>query len=204
MRAYPLQWPQGWPRTETDDLADSKDRFKRNGSGYGRSSYWTLGDATQELLRQIEMLGGFEPIISSNYTLRNDGLPRASQRPPEDRGIAVYFDLGGKPMAMACDLHIRSEENMRSLALSIDALRTLGRHGGGHMMNQAFTGFTALPAPGASKHWTEVLGLHSGARAVDINNAFRAKAIEAHPDRGGSDAKMAELNKARDDALAGA
>jgi curved DNA-binding protein CbpA len=63
------------------------------------------------------------------------------------------------------------------------------------MVEQAFAGFTALPAP---KNPNEVLGVRSGASRAEIEAAYREKAKRAHPDAGGSEAAMAELNSARD------
>jgi hypothetical protein len=90
---------------------------------------------------------------------------------------------------------------MRSLVLAIEAIRSIERHGGSTMMERAFSGFTALPAP---KSCWEILGLSPGATAQAIEAQFRAKAKTTHPDLGGSDAAMAELIAARNDALKGA
>lgn len=189
--AYPLQWPTGWPRTPLGRREDSRYRFARGVSPHRR--VWTLWDATQSLLEEIRRLGGTQPVVSTNYALRLDGLPKSGQRTPEDTGVAVYFTLKGAQKAMACDLHTRVEENMRSLTLSIEALRALGRHGGGHMLNTAFTGFTALPPPG--RHWTTTLGLNPDATYDAIQAAWKSKV------RNASDAERAELNVARDNAI---
>jgi hypothetical protein len=47
-----------------------------------------------------------------------------------------------------------------------------------------------------------VLGLGAKATAAEVNAAYRARAFELHPDRGGSHARMVALNNARDAALA--
>jgi DnaJ-class molecular chaperone len=77
-------------------------------------------------------------------------------------------------------------------------MRQLERHGGGALMDRAFTGFVALPRP---KSCWEILGVMQGASRDEINHAYRGRAKEAHPDNGGSNNAMAELNKARDEAL---
>lgn len=205
-QAYPLQWPEGWPRTRDCDKQDSKYRFKKS-RGYGNgSSFWTFAEARDALVTELERLGARNAVLSSNYELRLDGLPRGGARTPFDTGIAIYFVLKGKQMVMACDMHLRAEENMRSLALAIEAMRQLERHGGGTMMERAFTGFMALPAPGAAKSarsWREVLGILPNAHvnAEVIGKFYREAARKAHPDAGGSEAAMAELNAARDAAL---
>jgi hypothetical protein len=99
---------------------------------------------------------------------------------------------------MARDRYWTPWENMRSLVLAIEAIRSIERHGGQTMMERAFSGFTALPAP---KSCWEILGLAAGAATQAIEAQFRAKAKIVHPDLGGSDAGMAELIAARDEAL---
>lgn len=68
------------------------------------------------------------------------------------------------------------------------------------ILERAFTGFAALPPP--KSPW-EVLGIPVGSPSDVIERAFRAKAMDAHPDRGGSHNLMSELNRAREDALRG-
>lgn len=187
--AYPLAWPEGWPRTPAHKRQDSKSRFSR----YGEP--WTLGAARDALTAEVRRLGARNLVISTNYELRLDGLLRAAARVPEDRGVAIYFLLKGRPQVMACDMHVRAEENMRSLTLAIEAMRQLERHGGGLMMEKAFAGFTALPAP---KRPHEVLGIEPGASAAEVQKAWRSRIAGAHPDQGGSQGAAAEINAARD------
>ncbi len=96
-------------------------------------------------------------------------------------------------MVMACDRFDNAAANMRSLGLAIETMRQLERHGGGTMMEKAFTGFVALPA--TESPW-DVLGLKPGASAEEIEKAFRQKAQFAHPDAGGSTEAMQRLNEA--------
>jgi DnaJ-domain-containing protein 1 len=67
------------------------------------------------------------------------------------------------------------------------------------MLEQAFSGFAALP-PAGPKPWREVLGVHgvSGEMAREVaRTRYRELAAEAHPDRaGGSHERMAEINAA--------
>lgn len=192
-KAYPLQWPKGWPRTKPADRQDGRKRFRRN-SG----QEWTLEGARNELMIELDRLGVEGAVISSNL----GGLNAR----PDDQGIAVYFGLRGKPMVMAQDAYQRAEENMRSMTLAIEAMRQLERHGGGVMMEKAFTGFEALPAPkkpGQELVMTkdtarEVLGVGDRASDEDIRKRFRLCAKEAHADAGGSDARMRLITQARD------
>lgn len=185
--AYPLAWPQGWPR-----------RTRAETSRFGGS----FDSNRQELEWEIERMGGRYVVISTNIPLRRDGRPYASQanKPDNnDHGVAVYFERDGKQMVFACDRWNRVQDNMRAIQKTIDAMRGIERWGASEMMERAFSAFEALPPP--RSHWS-ILGLKPGASLDDIRIAYRALAAKAHPDAGGSHAKMAELNAARDHAIA--
>ncbi|HEX3747556.1 MAG TPA: J domain-containing protein [Bryobacteraceae bacterium] len=81
-----------------------------------------------------------------------------------------------------------------AIGKTIEALRGIERWGTGDMVEQAFTGFVALPAP--KSPW-DVLGVHPGSSTEEIERAFRVLAKGLHSDTGGSDAAMAELLEAR-------
>lgn len=193
--AFPLQWPSGWPRTPYHQRKNGRDQFRR------ADGPWSIGAARDALLREIQMLGGRHPVISSNFALRRDGMMAAAKRLPDDESIAIYFTRSGKPIAMACDRYHDAVGNLRSLALAIEAMRQLERHGGGTMMDRAFEGFAALPAPGKTPWW-RILGVAENASRSEITAAYRRLAAERHPDRGGSEDMMADLNVARDSGLA--
>ena len=197
--AYPLQWPAGWPRTP----ASQQQGIYRFGSTDYRNGYNrklpTFATARDRLLAELDRLGARHVVISSNFQLNQSGLPSGNKSTPPDQGIAVYFELNGRPMVMANDRYDKAAGNLTSLALAINAMRTLERHGGGQMMERAFSGFAALPPTGPDC-WT-VLGLRPGATASEIKSAYRDRVATSHPDRGGSHAAMSELNAARDAAL---
>jgi DnaJ-like protein len=183
IEAYPLTWPVNRPRTKWT----SPSRFRT-----------PLGAAIKEVQAEVERLGGSRLIISSNLPLRRDGLPYANSSQPGDRGVAVYFTYKKRPMCFACDRWAKVEENMWAIAKTIDALRGIERWGSGQMVEQAFTGFVALPAP--EQPW-QVLGVSSHATRAEIEEAHSRLAMKHHPDRGGDTNTMARINAARDDLL---
>jgi hypothetical protein len=92
-QAYPLHWPPGWPRTKSRNRQDSKYRFGRpRREGYGQT-FWTLAEARDALLEELGRIRARGIVVSTNYTLRNDGLLRASQRTPDDTGVAGLPNL---------------------------------------------------------------------------------------------------------------
>lgn len=206
--AYPLTWPDGWPRTPFEKRQDGRSKFVRHDrSNRGGSAYdWTFAAARDALMDELARHDARDLVLSTNRQLRRDGLPMSGGRGPDDDGIAIYFTRAGKPLAMACDRFHRAEHNMRSLALALEAMRALERHGGGVMMERAYAGFAALPPPGKSRTWREVLKMESfDAAQTDasmIEARYRALAKKAHPDApGGSHDQMAELNRAKEEAL---
>jgi hypothetical protein len=184
-QAYPLQWPMGWPRTAPAERIDGKHRFKR-GDWRGGYKFLSMHEATALLAAEVERIGATPGslIVSSNVALRLDGMPRSGQRTPDDPGVAVYFDRGGHPVEMARDAFLRPEDNVRSLTLAIEGLRTMERHGGAVMVERAFKGFTALPSPemagdAPDKAWWVVLGVEQTCTRDEAHAAFRAAVREA-------------------------
>lgn len=170
IEAYPLQWPAGWKRT----------RNPRNGA-----FHVAFAKSRDLLLKEVRLLSGRDPIISSNIPLRRDGLPYANTSQPEDTGVAVYFKYKDKNMCFASDSYRKVEDNMRALALTIGAIRGMERWGASDMMERAFTGFLQLASPMAFD-WRDVLGINTDADWSDTEAAYKAARSAAHPDKGGS------------------
>jgi len=181
MEAHPLHWPRGKQRSKHGQYARFKTSFAHSRDG---------------IMRQISLLGGKLPIISTNIPLRRDGLPYASQKEPEDSGVAVYFTLKNTQMCFACDCWEKVADNMQAIHKTIEAIRGIERWGSKDMLEAAFTGFQALPSPDAKREWWVVLGVDSKCTMVDAEGAYKKKAKQAHPDNGGSHEAMAELNEA--------
>jgi hypothetical protein len=202
--AYPLQWPAGWPRTPVSQQRHGKfHTMKREpGRAYNSQVEITIAEATKRVLAELARMGIDRDniVISTNLELRQDGLPYSRQPVPRDAGAAVYWHVKkGEQRVMAIDQYYKVEENLAAIAATLDAMRAIERHGGAQILDRAFTGFTALPAPVAYRTWREVFGWseHKMPKPGEIRARFRELASVRHPDRaGGSDAAMSELNVA--------
>lgn len=190
--AFPLCWPDGWARTE---------RVRReSGSRFGN---WTVYTATERLLEELRLMGAKETIISTSISLRRDGLPLSKPPVDGDPGVAVYFFWKKQPTCIACDRYQFVEFNIRALTLTIEAMRAIERHGSSDLLNRAFTGFAALPAPDAPKPWYVVMNLPPSASLDQITATYRDLARMRHPDTpGGSTEAFQELQSAYESAKA--
>lgn len=184
-RAYPLYWPENWPRTEASKIkrAQFKDR--------------SVFTARRELENQVRRFGGRDLVISSNLELKLDGMPRSGQKQPADRGVAVYFERNKQPMALACDVYGTVEDNLWALVRTLDALRQIERDGSPALINRAFKGFAALPDPN-QREWWEVLGVARTAGNDEIKQAYFRLARQYHPDAGGDAVLFDQVQKAYD------
>lgn len=187
-RAYPLYWPESWPRTESHKVkrAQFKDR--------------SVFTARRELESEIRKFGGRDLIISSNLELKLDGTPRSGQKQPADKGVAVFFERKGEPMALACDVYSSVEDNLWALVRTLEALRQIERDGSPALINRAFKGFAALPDPN-TRQWWEVLGVEKTADNSAIRAAFIRLAKIHHPDAGGDAVVFDQVQKAYDMAI---
>lgn len=181
--AFPLQWPSGKPRTRNPQSS--------------RFGTLTFGRARDELLAELKRLDARHVVLSTNIPLRLDGLPYSNRTAPIDKGIAVYFGLNKRQMCFACDKWDRIEHNVQAITRTIEAIRGISRWGGGDMVEQAFSGFTALPSPTKpNRLWYDILNVTKDCPAAEVQTAYREMARAAHPDMGGTTEKMAIINQA--------
>ena len=190
--AYPLTWPVGRPRTPAHKRREAKFRVE-----FTRSR--------GELLHSLELLGARDAIISSGLPLRLDGLPLANAREPADPGVAVYFErrvpapvsAEWRPFVIACDTYTKAHHNLRAIGATVEHLRGIQHHGASGLLEQAFSGFAALPSAPTARPWWEVLEVPKDANRDAIAAAYRKLALVRHPDHGGTVEQFRELTDAR-------
>jgi hypothetical protein len=203
LRFVPLP---AWPPPATAD---------RKSSPF-RSTYSATLDLLENELFQLDARG---IVIEAGFALadlRNDGWPRAGAKPIHP-GIRLRFQSGAQQFVMPCDTFSAWADNLRAIALSLEALRRINRYGVTRKREQ-YQGFAALPAgeahvAGPPRPEAEALFLArliGGNDIGDVANVTRAiladpeafreasrKAIHrAHPDTGGSDDLLREMTAA--------
>lgn len=196
IEAYPLSWPLGWRRAVSRKRAS----FSKKSMGqYGATrTELSIAAASERVSAELRRMGAREVSISTNVRTNRDGSINSSARAPDDPGVAVYWTVGKSARCMAIDVYTRVADNLGAVAATLDAMRAIERHGGAAILDRAFIGFAALPAP---EQPFQVLGVKHDATKTEIEAAHRRLAMEAHPDRGGDHDRMARINAARDQLL---
>lgn len=180
--AFPLAWPDGWPRVEV--RASSPYRV-------------TTDTAMNALQFELGRMAASGVIVSSNVPLRRDGTMYRGDHadaPLTDPGVAVYWDDAlGNPRVIACDVWRTPRENLRAVGLAIEGLRLIDRTGASHLLERAYQGFARLPAP--PDPW-ELLGVPRTVTRQALSARLRELARKHHPDHGGDPQTMARINAA--------
>lgn len=210
--SFPLRWPDGWPKTPAADRRRGN-QFKRGGCN---GTLPTFASGRRDVLSELANMGVKMCVISSSVDVRTDGVPRTGVNPDsrtfKEPGVALYFERNGRPVTLAQDAYDSPGVNLRSLALCLEAMRAMGRHGGHAIGARVFDGFAALPPPAGSKPkrpWWEVLKYPADQAereamflsATEVEARFKNMAKRLHPDAGGDSNEMTELSAARDEAV---
>ena len=173
---------------------------------------WTT---TLELLdRELRQIGAKRWVLQvdvSESQIRNDGgiYARAT---PYSPAVRVAFESRHGPLIYACDKFTHWQDNVRAIALSLEALRKVDRYGvaGAGEQYRGWQAISSRPAVMSKDqaaefiaHWADFSASEpSIVRAAVLNDVpafYRAAAKRAHPDITGDDGDtMARLNAARD------
>lgn len=215
IEAYPLQWPEGWKRTEIHKR--TRARFVNFGKPL------SVMNGIERVLDELRLLRVTrdDVVISTNLRTRLDGWPRSDQGEPGDPGAAVYWEeitrtinRGENPRqhvtrrVMAIDRYDRVADNLAAIAATLESLRAIERHGGAAILERAFTGFTALPAPGqtSAPGWREVFGFapDETVTRIRLEGAYRTARSETYPRAPGvgNSEKFQSVQRAYEQALA--
>jgi hypothetical protein len=144
----------------------------------------------------------------SDDDIRLDGNLRAGVKPAHE-GVILAFDSKYGALKYACDAFLSWGDNLRAIALGLEALRKVERYGISRRGEQ-YTGYRALPASSEGAMTKDVaagilakwggFSAEAIAQFPEVRDAAYLKAAKAtHPDVGGNEedfklvARAAEL-----------
>lgn len=189
-----------------------------------RSSFDSTYSQTLSLLeRELDHLHARSVVLQMDISpldIRNDGLLRASTR-MQSPAIILAFEIwkpNGKrnehgplgnytPLQFPCDTFDDWQDNLRAIALAMEALRKIDRYGVA-TSGQQYTGWAALPAVGglesdveaartlarlANSDATPEMVLRDGVLAKQL---YRAACRLTHEDQGGNAADFGAVQVA--------
>lgn len=162
-----------WPGTET--------RHRRRATFKA-----SLGSTMALLGRELLALNAkliVAQIAMSEADFRQDGIPYANARATHP-GVVIAFESKFGPLKFAVDTFTTWEDNLRAIALGMEALRKVDRYGVTKRGEQ-YTGWKALPVGSHDEH-----GIPDAQTAREYLEAryggdMRRALMETHPDRGG-------------------
>lgn len=170
------------------------------------------------LARELEHIvkPGETPVLEvavSESQIRQDGYPYANAR-PDHPGVILSLESKWGPLRYPCDTFDDWQDNLRAIALALEALRKVDRYGVTKRGEQ-YAGWKALPPAGGS---TVTMSVEDAAAVVaslagrgnepevvrDIiadpqwARAFYLQAAKlAHPDHGGTPGSFSRLSDAK-------
>lgn len=141
--------------------------------------------------------------------IRLDGYPRADAR-ADHPGVILAFKSRYGPLQYATDTFDDWQDNIRAIALGLEALRAVDRYGVTKRGEQ-YRGWQALPAPAGGPMTVEAAARFIAEQATaagfpvdpdDVlgpfrQDAYRAAARQAHPDTGGDHTTFVRLQEAK-------
>lgn len=182
-------WPDGmkvqpiveWPGVLT------RDRVRSNFSS-------TQSATLQVLRRELDQLGAKDVLLQiaiPREAFRLDGFPRSTAKPAHP-GLILTLDSKFGPLSYPCDTFTRWEDNLRAIALALEALRKVDRYGVTKRGEQ-YRGFLAIegaaPAESFVSRSAAVTFLWALVPDVDMSTSLasmiRLAKRATHPDMGG-------------------
>lgn len=176
-----------------------------------RSQFASTHSATLALLnRELRELGAKHPtllIALRPEDFRLDGLPRAG-RVAAHPGIVLSFESKHGPLSYPCDTFDRWQDNLRAIALALEAPRKVDRYGVTRHGEQ-YRGFRELETAagsggfGTADDALAFLGSFIGLGRAEMRSiggaagrALRRAQRETHPDSGGDAATFQRVSLA--------
>lgn len=152
---------------------------------------WSV--TVSQLAREIRMLKPRGPVVMQvdlrEDDFRLDGLPRADRRAMSP-GVVLAFESAkvGHALRYAVATFDDWRDNVRAIALGLDALRAVDRYGITGSAEQ-YAGWKALPSGGPSAD--------RGREIIREHGSVRDALMATHPDHGGEAEDFVDVQAAR-------
>lgn len=157
----------------------------------------SFGATMKVLARELEMLHAERIVLQiavSEGDLRIDGMPRANVKAAHP-GVILAFDSKWGPLQYATDEFQTWQDNLRAIALAMEALRKVDRYGVSKRGEQ-YKGWKAIPA---STDPADAIQTREQARAVlDAYGSVKDAIRSTHPDTGGDETEFRKVQRARE------
>lgn len=181
---------------------------------YHRSPFKATAFKTQrELARELDIIDARNIVLYTMHpphAIRRDGWVKADRQPPHPGVILEFEKPAGEnqwvKLRFPCNTFGQWEENLRAIALALEALRKIDRYG--VVTGAQYAGFKALPpaeegtegqtAEQAAEFIAKSAGMPDAGGQVLTNPvfgdlAYKTAAKLLHPDRGGDEKQFAKL-----------
>jgi len=187
-----------WPGTPTPSNNRKRSTF--------RASYATTLDELEKELNKLRAKDIVIQIALGFNDIRNDGWPRSSARPTSP-GVIVSCETSKGPLSFPCDRFTDWEDNLRAIAKSLEALRTVDRYGVTRN-NEQYKGWAQIPQSAnatmsredAARFIGITIGMPDGHILRDrqiFSDCYKSAARRLHPDTGGNHEAFVKLQAAK-------
>lgn len=179
---------------------------RRTLSNFSASWSATLAELSREM-RHLNARNGELLVAIRPDDFRLDGKPRANAK-QEHPGVILSFDSSVGHLSYPCDTFTRWQDNVRAIALALEALRKVDRYGVTKRGEQ-YRGFLALEATAAPAGFATAddalafLGKFTSLGLAEMKTidgaptrALRRAQRETHPDAGGDAATFQRVSLA--------
>lgn len=173
----------------------------------------TWSNTSEILGRELGYLRARQIILElavEESEIRLDGWIRATAR-PRSPGVIISFESKHGPLRYPCDRFTQWQDNVRAVALGLQALRAVDRYGVTRIGEQ-YRGWRALPEPNgeltsvaaaasmirkcAGERWNGATWDQIASDPEKLRKICRDAQMQTHPDRGGDEATFIRLNEA--------
>jgi hypothetical protein len=172
-----------------------------------RAPFKASESATMALLeRELRMIGakyGVLELVLDSGGIRLDGQLKARANPTHP-GVILNLETRHGPLRYACDTFSHYTDNIRAVALTLEALRKVDRYGSAKRGEQ-YRGWAQLPPgdqPATLSHTDAERIIREAAgeayQHAPLGRAIRAAIRNTHPDTGGDAQHHRDVIAARD------